>query len=129
MQKKRYSKELGGTVGCSMRTIEPTQYSGRLVKQRIGTKEAGKREVFLGDLRFTSQRLCEGLRNKLGHESFGALKTAHSSTPKAEIDKIMNNWPAGSYLVLECKDTGLFMLGTNTITKRKVRLQFPVHAA
>ena len=112
-----------------MRMIEASQYSGRLEKQRIDAKEAGKREMFFGDSWFTSRRLCEGLKDKLGHEYFGALKTAHSGTPKAEIDEIMKDWPAGSYIALECKDAGLFMLGTNTITKRKVRLQSPLHAA
>lgn len=63
MQKKWYSKELGGTAGCSMRIIEASQYSGRLEKQRIDAKEAGKRELFFGDSWFTSRRLCEGLKD------------------------------------------------------------------
>ena len=34
MQAKKYSKELGGTAGCSMRIIEASEYSGRLEEQR-----------------------------------------------------------------------------------------------
>ena len=46
MREKEYSKELGGTTGCTMRLVEATQYSGQLEKQRMEAKESGKREVF-----------------------------------------------------------------------------------
>ena len=126
MQKKRYSKELGGTAGCSMRIIEASQYSGRLEKQRIDAKEAGKRELFFGDSWFTSRRLCEGLKDKLGNEYFGPLKTVHSGTPKAEIDEIMKDWPVGSYIALECKDAGLFYVGYRYNYKKKGKTAIPI---
>lgn len=119
MQAKQYSKELGGTAGCSMRIIEASQYSGRLEQQREHAMRIGKREVFYGDSWFTSRRLCIALRTKLGHEYFGALKTNHSGTPKAEVEEIMKDWPSGSYLVLECKEIELFYVGYKYSYKRK----------
>ena len=38
------------------------------------------------------------------------MKTNHSGTPKEEMDKIMTDWPSGSYLVVECKKLKLFMV-------------------
>ena len=73
--------------------------------------QVGKREVFFGNSWFTSRRLCVALSTKLGHEYFGALKTNHSGTPKAQVEEIMIDWPSGSYLVLECKEVGLFYVG------------------
>ena len=119
MQAKTYSKELGGTAGCSMRIIEASQYSGRLEEQRKDAMQVGKREVFFGDSWFTSRRLCVALMTKLGHEYFGALKTNHSGTPKAEVEEIMKKWPSRSYLVLECKEVGLFYVGYKYSYKRK----------
>ena len=119
MQAKKYSKELGGTAGCSMRIIEASQYSGRLEEQRKDAMQVGKREVFFGDSWFTSRRLCVALRTKLGHEYFGALKTNHSGTPKADVEEIMKDWPSGSYLVLECKEIALFYVGYKYSYKRK----------
>ena len=98
MREKKYSKELGGTAGCSMRIIEATNYSGQLEKQRREAKESGKRELFLGDSWFTSRRLCDAVKRRLGHEYFGAMKTNHSGTPKAEVEEIMKD------LKLETKD-------------------------
>ena len=109
-----------------MRMIEASQYSGRLEKQRIDAKEAGKREVFFGDSWFTLRRLCEGLKDKLGHEYFGALKTAHSGTPKAKIDKITKDWPAGSYIALEYKDACLFYVGCKYKYKKKGKTSIPI---
>ena len=79
-----------------MRIFEASQYSDRLETQREHVMKVGKREVFFGDSWFTSRRLCVALHIKLGHEYFGALKTNHSGTPKAEAEEITKDWPLGS---------------------------------
>ena len=95
-----------------MRIIEATQYSGHeREEQRRNAKLSGKRELVFGDSWFTSRRLCVATKKKFGHEYFGALKTSHSGTPKAEVEDIMKDWPAGSYLVLECKELEPFFVG------------------
>ena len=108
MRQKKNSKEHRGTVGCSLRLIEATEYSGRLKEQRIKSFKVWKREVFFADSWFTSPHLVAAHSDILGHEYFGALKTPHSRTPKALVDETMKDLPSGSYLVLECKELGIF---------------------
>ena len=111
MREQKYSKELGGTAGCSMRLIEASHYSGSLEEQRQEAKKIKKRGKYYGDSWFTDRRLGTSLYEKHGHEYFGALKTNHSRTPKEEAGKLMEGWPAGSYLVLECEELRLFFIG------------------
>jgi hypothetical protein len=111
MHEKKYSKEHGGTAGCTLRHIEATQYSGSDQPQRQKARYKKKREIYYGDSWFTSRRLCTAARERFGHEYFGALKTNHSGTPKEEINTIMKDWPLGSYLVVECEELKLFMIG------------------
>lgn len=121
MRKQKYSKELGGTAGCSMRLVEGSHYSGSLEKQRQELKKCQKRELYFGDSWFTSRRLAESLKNRYGHEYFGALKTSHSGTPKDPVGGIMQDWPSGSYLVLECEELQLIFIGYKYSYKRKGR--------
>ena len=53
--------------------------------------------------------------------NFGAIKTSHSGTPKADVEEIMKDWPSGSYLVLECEELGLFFVGYKYNYKRKCK--------
>ena len=124
MREKPYSKEYGGTAGCSLRLIEESQYSGQMEGQRQRSKEIKKRELFLGDSWFTSRRLVLGVKEKFNHEYFGAMKTNHSGTPKAEVDEIMKEAPAGAYLALECEEHGLFYLGYKYSYKKKGEFAF-----
>ena len=119
MREREYSKRLGGTAGCSMRLMKATQYSGHMEKERQEAKEKSKREVFFGDSWFTSRRLCVAAKEELGHEYFGAMKTNHSGTPKEDVEKIMKDWPSGSYLVVECDELQLFMVGYKYSYKKK----------
>jgi hypothetical protein len=42
MRKKKWSKELGGTAGCTLRLAEASQYSGSTrMKERKEVKETG----------------------------------------------------------------------------------------
>ena len=99
--------------------MKATQYSGYMEKDRQEAKEKSKREVFFGDSWFTSRRLCVAAKEELGHEYFGAMKTNHSGTPKEDVEKIMKDWPSGSYLVVECDELQLFMVGYKYSYKKK----------
>ena len=81
--------------------------------------QVGKRKVFFGDSRFASRRLYVALSTKLGHEYVGALKTNYSGTLKVQVEEIMKDWPPGSYLVLKCKEGGLFYVGYKYSYKQK----------
>lgn len=120
MMKKPHSVRLGATAACSMRLIEKAQYCGSESQDdRRKAKEIGKRYLIFGDSWFTGRRLCTALMATLGHEYFGAMKTNHSGVPKEEIEKIMQDWPSGSYIVYECEEIGLFYVGYKYSWKRK----------
>lgn len=110
MRKKKWSKELGGTAGCTLRLAEASEFSGATkMKERKDAKEAGKRQKFTHDSWFTSVKEVQAMQKELGHECFGVLKTNHAGTLKDEIEKIMKDWPSGSHLVLECKEHKMFI--------------------
>lgn len=120
MQKKKWSKKLGGTAGCTLRLAEATQYSGAVkMTERKEAKDTGKRELFFHDSWFTSVKSVEGMKRELGHECFGVVKTNHAGIPKDEIENIMKDWPSGSHLVLECKESGLFICGYKYSHRKK----------
>ena len=49
--------------------------------------------------------------NPTGHEFIGAIKTNHWNFPKQQLEDIMNEWPSGSSLVLEChRPNGVVLL-------------------
>jgi hypothetical protein len=110
MRKKKWSKEYGGTAGCTLRLAEATQYTGATtMKERNEAKKDGKREIYFHDSWFTSVKSVRGMKKELGHECFGVLKTNHAGTPKDELENIMKDWPSGSHLVMECKEHGMFI--------------------
>jgi hypothetical protein len=120
MQKKKWSKELGGTAGCTLRLAESTQYSGACrMLERNEAKDTGKRELYFADSWFTSVKSVEGMINDLGHECFGVVKTNHAGIPKVEIENIMKDWPSGSHLVLECSEAKLFICGYKYSHRKK----------
>ena len=59
------------------------------------------------------------MKKHFGHEYFGALKTNHSGTPKVQVEEIMEGWPSGTYLVLECEDLCMFYVAHRYSYKRK----------
>ena len=119
MREQKYTKQLGGTAACTMRLVEGSHYSGAHTEQRRDAKKNGKRELFFGDSWFTSRRLCVFLKEKYGHEYFGALKSNHSGTPKEVLEKMAKDWPAGTYIVLRCKELGLFIVAYKYNYKKK----------
>ena len=122
MREKKYSKELGGTAGCSMRLIEASQYSGRREKQRQKSMEMGKRELFFGNSWFTSRRLCSALSKKFGHEYFGALKLLMVVHQMPKWGRSWTSGQQGHTLFWNVKSLACFSLDINTITERKVTL-------
>ena len=119
MRAMPYSKELGGTAGCTMRLIEGTEHSGIAAKERQEAKQKKKRELYHGDSWFTSRKLLSAIKEKFGHEYFGALKTNHSGTPKEMMEETMKDWPSGSYLVAECEELKLFIVRYKYNYKKK----------
>ena len=109
-----------------MRLTDQAQYCGYAggMEDRKIAKDVGKRELYFGDSWFTSIKAVKGTKDQFGHEYFGALKTNHSGTPKEEIEKIMENWNPGSYLVLECEEHGMWIMGYKYSHRKKGELTF-----
>jgi hypothetical protein len=127
MRKKKWSKELGGTAGCTLRLAEASQYSGSTrMKERKEAKETGKRELYFHDSWFTSVKSVRGMKKELGHECFGVLKTNHAGTPKEDLEKIMKDWPAGSQLVMECKEHKMFICAYKYSHRKKGEFKFMI---
>ena len=126
MREKKYSKEFGGTAGCSLRLIKESQYSGSVLRSYQTAKEECKQKTFFGDSWFISRQFLSALagHKDFGHEGFCALKTNHSGTPKEEMEKIMKDWPSGSYLTVECEELKLFFVGYKYNYKKKGKSGF-----
>lgn len=126
MRKMRWSKSHGGTAGCTMRLVDQSQYCGWMgeMEDRVKARETEKREIYFGDSWFTSIKAILGIWEEFGHEYFGALKTNHSGTPKEEIEKLMDKWNPGSYLVLECEEKGLWIMGYKYSHRKKSEFTF-----
>jgi hypothetical protein len=126
MRKMPWSKSHGGTAGCTLRLIDGSQYCGYKgdVEDRRTAKNTGKRELYVADSWFTSIKSAKGTKEIFGHELFGVVKTNHAGTPKQEIEKIMEKWNPGSYVVMECKEHGLWMLGYKYSHRKKGELTF-----
>ena len=121
MRNMKWSKSHGGTAGCTMRLTGQSQYCGWNggMEDRVRAKDVGKRELYFGDSWFTGIKAVKGIKDEFGHEYFGALKTNHSGTPKAEIEKLMEKWNPGSYLVLECEEHDMWIMGYKYSHRKK----------
>ncbi|CAB9527834.1 unknown protein [Seminavis robusta] len=100
MNKKRHAK-LGGTISCSIRLAEDSLYCGSKLPSRQEAKARQAPECFKGDSWFTSVPVAEWM-SEHGHAYSGAMKTNTRLFPNKEIEEKMEQWPSGSYLVLEC---------------------------
>ena len=78
-----------------------------------------RESCFFGDSWFPSIKAVLGIKKEFGHEYFGALKTNNSGTPKEELEKLMDKWNPGSYLVLECDEHGMWILGYKYSHRKK----------
>ena len=91
MASKKYVRELKAQAACSMRLVESSKQNN--------DKDEGISDAFIGDSWFASVQLAQALQDK-GHEFCGIIKTAHVGSPKSQVEALMEDHPAGSYLVL-----------------------------
>ena len=107
MKKMKFYKERGTTAACVQRGIVTTQFQGHLSatnpdsSDQARAKRCGRRERFWGDSWFISLRAAEGAE-KEEHDLFGVVKTGSAGCPVQEVEEMMEQWPSGSYIVLEC---------------------------
>ena len=59
--------------------------------------------LYIGDSWFGSVKAC-GSVGELGHHGIFVVKTGHSRTPKAFLEKTMESMPGGTWITLRGKD-------------------------
>ncbi|KAL7548885.1 hypothetical protein ACHAWF_013195 [Thalassiosira exigua] len=103
----KYAQDVGPTAAFIKGVISETANMGFKLKERRNAVADEKPDKFMEDSWFAS---CKATREaqKLGHEFFGPIKTATAGFPKDEIKKLMEDWPSGSYIVLEREGHKLF---------------------
>ena len=100
MASKKYVGDLKDQAACSMRLVESSKQNNN--------KDEGISDAFIGDSWFASVQLAQALQDK-GHKFCGIIKTAHVGLLKSQVEALMEDHPAGSYLVLV--SGGLFLTG------------------
>ena len=102
-----YADVLKPTAACTKRMAKHTK------REEVSVTESNRddvnnvnsnnllKETWLGDSWFSSVPAAVGVA-EYGHY-IGVLKTAHARYPKTFIETTMQEWPAGSHLLLETK--------------------------
>jgi hypothetical protein len=125
MKKQQFFAEVGATAACTLQLLLGAAFSGQGLKERVDARKVRRRFLVFADSWFGSVKLAENLellwreerndgiyeyhiRKDLGlnlkaPEICAAVKTNSGWFPKQELEKKMEKWPSGSYLVLECK--------------------------
>jgi hypothetical protein len=86
-------RELGATTSCTLRAARHMSNNGQKQDDHCTN-------IFYGDSWFASVKTAEAIKD-LGHELCGPVKTNYSLFPKDELERILQEWPGGTSLVLE----------------------------
>lgn len=122
-----FADGIGSTAACSVRGLVASAHGGQAAKSRQVAKEKQKRHTLIADSWFGGVRMVEAIKclrpvyddtnqqvtgykidvsagaNPDSHEVIASVKNNSAWFPKEEMEKVMEDWPSGSYLVLECK--------------------------
>ena len=123
MVKENYAREMPVTAACSLQMAESTK--GSVSEEDAETQietNASPKDTYLGDLWFTSIPSVVQMVKKLGVRYIGVMKTSYATYPKKFIEETMENWPAGSHLVLETKKYIKLLAIGYKYNKRKVTM-------
>lgn len=106
----KFAAAIGVTAAFVKRRVAATAHGGSKLSERRDAKKTNKVESYAGDSWFSSVKAALATQEQ-GHEYFGPIKTNTSGFPQGEMNKWMESWPSGSYIVLECKQQRLFAVG------------------
>ena len=134
MKLKKFVPDLGVTAGTSLRLVEGIQFSGQSIIERVQAQNEGNmRSLICADSWFGSVKMVEAMKclhqkprqptardrrsyfvavdkelgqNNNAPEVICAIKTNTGWFPQEELQKEMEGYPSGAYLVLECKAPG-----------------------
>jgi hypothetical protein len=74
-----------------------------------------RKNCIYGDSWFAGVKTAELIATKSGHCFVGPVKTNMGGFPKDELQKIMNNWPAGASICFEAEDANGSNLGLTAV--------------
>ena len=95
MKKSKFQSELGGTAVCMKRLAISTKGCGQLTSNN----------TYFANIWFSSVKTAEEMA-AAGVNYCGPVKTSHKGFVLATLEKLMKDWPGGSYIVL--KSTPIF---------------------
>jgi hypothetical protein len=101
MKQKPHSDKLSSHAACVARMVEGTEDNGSQHFSRQG-QQGHKVLGYDGDSWFASVGTAEYLASE-GHAWCGPIKKNHSCFPKHEVEAMMQHWPSGTQLIMECK--------------------------
>ena len=90
MKKSTFQSELGGTAACMKRQAIATKGCGQLTSNA----------TYFADSWFSSVKTAEEMAAS-GVNYCGPVKTSHKGFCLSTLEKLMKDWPGGSYLVLK----------------------------
>ena len=90
MKKSTFQSELGGTAACMKRLAIDTKGCGQLTSNN----------TYFSDSWFSSVKTAEEMA-AAGVNYCRKVKTSHKGFCLATLEKLMKDWPGGSYLVLK----------------------------
>ena len=90
MKKSTFKSVLGGTAACMKRLAIATKGFGQLASN----------DTYFSDSWFSSVKTAEEMADA-GVDYCGPVKTSHKGFCLAMLEKLMKDWPGGSYLVLK----------------------------
>ena len=90
MKTSKFQNVLGGTTLCMKRLAISTKGCGQLTSN----------DTYFSDIWFSSVKTAEEMESA-GVDYCGPVKTGHKGFCLATLEKLMKDWPGGSYLVLK----------------------------
>lgn len=125
MKERKYANKMKATTACLVQMVEGTRrsVSDEDTETQLGGAETRTKDTYLGDLWFTSVPTVVEMVKRLDVCYIGVMKTSYVMYPKKFIEQTMENWPAGSHLVIKTKknDTDLIAISYK-YNKQKVTL-------
>ena len=96
MNRSNYQQDLGSNAACTKRMMEATkEIYQKSIKGRMN-------DCFLFDGWFASKKATEA-EMEVGADLIGMVKKNTKGFCKETIEKLTDDWPGGSYLVLRSK--------------------------
>ena len=90
MKTSKFQQKIRGTAACMKRPMMATKGCGQLTSN----------DTYFSDIWFSGVKTAEEVMSKVV-DYYGKVKTSHKGFCLSTLEKLMNYWPVGSYIVLQ----------------------------